>query len=85
MTLTISCKIQSAFFWYIFILTNIHIDKLYSNDGGKEAPQDGITFSMTCSSCRVWGNDLGHKWQKYVLCCSEALSTQSVYPGRGLQ
>lgn len=53
MTLTISCKIQSAFFWYIFILTNIHIDKLYSNDGGKEAPQDGITFSMTCSSCRV--------------------------------
>lgn len=53
MILTISCKIQSAFFWYIFILTNIHIDKLYSNDGGKEAPQDGITFSMTCSSCRV--------------------------------
>lgn len=53
MTLTISCKIQSAFFWYIFILTNIHIDKLYSNDGGKEAPQDGITLSMTCSSYRV--------------------------------
>lgn len=42
-----------SFFLVHFILTNIHIDKLYSNDGGKEAPRDGITLSMTCSSYRV--------------------------------